>query len=38
MISGPSFRFSPELAERWADNVVAAADQVTRTLGGRLPY
>ncbi|OBJ12644.1 IclR family transcriptional regulator [Mycobacterium sp. 1482292.6] len=38
MISGPSFRFSPELAERWADNVVGAADQVTRTLGGRLPY
>lgn len=38
MISGPSFRFSPELAARWADNVVGAADQVTRTLGGRLPY
>ncbi|MCV7409044.1 IclR family transcriptional regulator [Mycobacterium florentinum] len=38
MISGPSFRFSSELAELWADNVVGAADQVTRTLGGRLPY
>ncbi|WP_051465176.1 IclR family transcriptional regulator [Mycobacterium genavense] len=38
MISGPSFRFSHELAELWADNVVGAADQVTRTLGGRLPY
>jgi DNA-binding IclR family transcriptional regulator len=38
MISGPSFRFSPEIAELWADNVVGAADQATRTLGGRLPY
>jgi DNA-binding IclR family transcriptional regulator len=38
MISGPSFRFSHELAELWADNVVGAADQATRTLGGRLPY
>jgi DNA-binding IclR family transcriptional regulator len=38
MISGPSFRFSYDVAELWADNVVGAADQVTRTLGGRLPY
>ena len=38
MISGPSFRLSQELAEEWADNVVGAADQATRMLGGRLPY
>lgn len=38
MISGPSFRLPHERAELWAENVVGAADQVTRTLGGRLPY
>lgn len=38
MISGPSFRLTHEHAVKWAENVVGAADQVTRTLGDRLPY
>lgn len=36
-VSGPSLRVTPEKCREWADPLVAAAEQATRLLGGRLP-
>jgi DNA-binding IclR family transcriptional regulator len=36
-ISGPSTRITPAKCEQWAEPLVAAAEQATRLIGGRLP-
>lgn len=36
-ISGPTFRMPREQCEKWVDLLVAHADRLTRTLGGRAP-
>lgn len=36
-ISGPSLRVTPERMLEWAEPLVAAAEQATRLIGGRLP-
>ncbi|WP_422935713.1 IclR family transcriptional regulator [Sinomonas sp. P47F7] len=36
-ISGPSLRVTPEKCRAWIDPLVAAAEQATRLIGGRLP-
>ena len=36
-ISGPTLRMSREQCEAWVDLLVGYAEQVTRTIGGRVP-
>ncbi|WP_433710262.1 IclR family transcriptional regulator [Nocardia sp. CA-084685] len=38
MISGPTFRLTDERCRECAEEVVRAAEQATRMLGGRLPF
>jgi DNA-binding IclR family transcriptional regulator len=37
-ISGPTIRMPREQCEAWVDLVVGYAEQVTRTIGGRIPH
>jgi DNA-binding IclR family transcriptional regulator len=37
-ISGPTIRMPHARCEEWVDLAVGHAEQVTRTLGGRLPH
>jgi DNA-binding IclR family transcriptional regulator len=37
-ISGPTIRMPREQCEAWIDLVVGYAEQVTRTIGGRIPH
>jgi DNA-binding IclR family transcriptional regulator len=37
-ISGPTLRMPQEQCEAWVDLLVGYAEQVTRTIGGRIPH
>jgi DNA-binding IclR family transcriptional regulator len=37
-ISGPTIRMPQEQCEAWVDLLVGYAEQVTRTIGGRIPH
>ena len=37
-ISGPTMRMPREQCEEWVDLLVGYAEQVTRTIGGRIPH
>ena len=37
-ISGPIIRMPREQCESWVDLLVGYAEQVTRTIGGRIPH
>ena len=37
-ISGPTLRMPREQCEDWVDLLVGYAEQVTRTMGGRIPH